>query len=165
MSYIASLSSRSRIQEELSALDEQESTLNSTLATLIQANDQLSTKLATLAATGPLVTELNNKSLAIANEIATVSTTAGRVATKVRKLDDEQSKVNHAIRVVQEVQDLKNSIGLLDIAIEKQDWETATRYLQRTSTIDPKVVESGFAEAVVVRFQLLLRLSSKYQCS
>ncbi len=52
---------------------------------------------------------------------------------------------------MQAVQDLKSSIASLDAAMKKQDWESATRYMQRATAIDPEVVASGFAEAVVVR--------------
>ena len=57
------------------------------------------------------------------------------------------------------MQDLKSSIATLDGAIQKADWEAATRALQRASAIDEAVVASRFAEAVVVRgSQTLVRL-------
>ena len=52
---------------------------------------------------------------------------------------------------MQAVQELKSSIAGLDTAIQKQDWEAATRLMQRATAIDPDIVASGFAEAVVVR--------------
>lgn len=48
------------------------------------------------------------------------------------------------------MQDLKTSIASLDGAMQKQDWEAATRFIQRASAIEPAVVASRFAEAVVV---------------
>ncbi len=48
------------------------------------------------------------------------------------------------------MQDLKSSIASLDAAIQKADWEAATRALQRATGIDDAVVASRFAEAVVV---------------
>lgn len=33
----------------------------------------------------------------------------------------------------------------------KEDWEAATRHMQRASAIDPEVVVSEFADSVVVR--------------
>lgn len=59
-----------------------------------------------------------------------------------------------SIEVVQAVQDLKSSITNLDLSIQKEDWEAATRYMQRATAIDPEIVASGFAEAVVVSFPL-----------
>lgn len=61
-----------------------------------------------------------------------------------------QSRVRESIEMVQAVQELKTSIAGLDSAIQKQDWEAATRLMQRATAIDPDVVGSGFAEAVVV---------------
>lgn len=51
------------------------------------------------------------------------------------------------------MQDLKSSIASLDAAIQKADWEAATRALQRATAIDEGVVASRFAEAVVVSGQ------------
>ena len=58
--------------------------------------------------------------------------------------------MKESIEVVQAVQDLKTSIASLDVAMQKEDWEAATRCMQRASAIDASVVASGFAEAVVV---------------
>lgn len=52
--------------------------------------------------------------------------------------------------MVQAVQDLKSAIASLDAAMQKQDWESATRSMQRAMAIDADVISSGFAEAVVV---------------
>lgn len=61
-----------------------------------------------------------------------------------------QSRVKSSIEVVQAVQDLKTSIASLDQAMQKQDWESATRFTQRAAAIEPSIVASSFAEAVVV---------------
>lgn len=52
--------------------------------------------------------------------------------------------------MIQAVQDLKSAIASLDIAMQKHDWEAATRSVQRAAAIDPAIVSSGFADAVVV---------------
>ena len=69
---------------------------------------------------------------------------------------DLKSRVKASIDVVQAVQDLKASIASLDSSMQKQDWEAATRAIQRARAIDPEIVSSGFAEAVVVSQTLLL---------
>lgn len=61
-----------------------------------------------------------------------------------------QSRVKSSIDVVQAVQDLKTAIANLDVSIQRRDWEAATRAMQRARAIDPDIVKSGFAEAVVV---------------
>lgn len=63
----------------------------------------------------------------------------------------QQSRVKESIEFVTETQELKQSIAALDIAIQREDWEAATRYMQRATTnVSPEVLNSGFAEAVVV---------------
>lgn len=59
--------------------------------------------------------------------------------------------MKECIDMVQAVQDLKSAIASLDAAMQKQDWESATRSMQRAMAIDADVISSGFAEAVVVR--------------
>jgi len=66
--------------------------------------------------------------------------------------------VKASIDVVQAVQDLKTAIASLDLAVQKQDWEAATRAMQRARAIDPEIISSGFAEAIVV--SITKRLSS-----
>lgn len=109
----------------------------------------------------------------MANQVGEVAQTAERVGGKVRVLDQEQvgsalfscatvhysnppddlqSRVKSSIEVVQAVQDLKSSISSLDLAMQKQDWEAATRFMQRARGIDAEIVASKFAEAVVVSF-------------
>lgn len=62
-----------------------------------------------------------------------------------------QSRVKDSIEFVTETQELKQSIAALDVAIQREDWEAATRYMQRATTnVSPQVLNSGFAEAVVV---------------
>jgi hypothetical protein len=34
--------------------------------------------------------------------------------------------------------------------MRKEDWEEATRHIQRASAIDPEIVSSAFADSVVV---------------
>lgn len=42
------------------------------------------------------------------------------------------------------------AIALASQCVEKQDWEAATRHMQRALAVDQSIVQSSFSEAVVV---------------
>ncbi|GAA5869453.1 hypothetical protein JCM16303_000476 [Sporobolomyces ruberrimus] len=145
----ASLLTRQDIERHLSSLTAQESELDARLAGLISSRARLSSHLKALESLRPVVSGIQGESAHMAAEIGAVAETAERVGAKVRGLDEEQSRVKASIDVVQAVQDLKTAIASLDVAIQKQDWEAATRAMQRARAIDPEIVSSGFAEAIV----------------
>ncbi|GAA5938237.1 Golgi transport complex subunit COG4 [Sporobolomyces koalae] len=145
----ATLLTRQDIERHLSALTAQESELDGRLAGLISSRTRLAAQLKALESLRPVVGGIENEAAHMAAEIGAVAETAERVGAKVRGLDEEQSRVKASIDVVQAVQDLKTAIASLDLAIQKQDWEAATRAMQRAKAIDPEIVASGFAEAVV----------------
>ncbi|GAA6000376.1 hypothetical protein JCM10207_007985 [Rhodosporidiobolus poonsookiae] len=144
-----SLLTRHDIERHLSALTAQESTLDTRLTQLISSRTRLTSQLKTLDALREVVGGIQGEAEHMAREVGAVAQTAERVGAKVRGLDQEQSRVKECIEMVQAVQDLKTAIASLDIAMQRQDWEAATRCMQRASAIDPAVVLSGFAEAVV----------------
>ncbi|GAA5924274.1 hypothetical protein JCM10213_004539 [Rhodosporidiobolus nylandii] len=144
-----SLLTRQDIERHLSALTAQESTLDARLNQLISSQTRLATQLKTLDSLKDVVGGIQGEAEHMAREIGAVAETAERVGAKVRGLDEEQSRVKECIDMVQAVQDLKTAIASLDIAMQKQDWEAATRCVQRARAIDPAIVSSGFAEAVV----------------
>ncbi|GAA5858483.1 hypothetical protein JCM8547_007326 [Rhodosporidiobolus lusitaniae] len=145
----ASLVTRQDIEKHLAALALQESALDQRLTLLISSRTRLTAQLKTLDSLREVVGGIQAEAEHTAREIGAVAQTAERVGAKVRGLDEEQSRVTECIEMVQAVQDLKSAIASLDIAIQKQDWEGATRCVQRARAIDPAIVSSGFAEAVV----------------
>ncbi|SCV74096.1 BQ2448_6528 [Microbotryum intermedium] len=146
---VSTLTSRSLIEQHLAELTRHESSLDEQLLQLISTKQPLQAQLDRLGSLKEVVHGIQGEASHLCRQVAQVATTAERVGGKVRILDQEQSRVKEAIEYVQAVQDLKTSIAALDAAIEKHDWEAATRFMQRASAIDPKVVASGFAEAVV----------------
>ncbi|KAM0754435.1 COG4-domain-containing protein [Meredithblackwellia eburnea MCA 4105] len=146
---LSTLTSRSLIEQHLSTLSARESTLDAQLTALISSRTRLTKQLDALEGLREVVEGVHAEAEHMAHEIRGVAMTAERVGGKVRVLDEEQSRVKASIEVVQAVQELKTSIAGLDGAIQRQDWEAATRLMQRASAIDPEVVASGFAEAVV----------------
>ncbi|GAA5884900.1 hypothetical protein JCM3774_004482 [Rhodotorula dairenensis] len=144
-----SLATRHDIEESLALLSAKEADLDDRLATLISSRERLASQLGALDNLRHVVRGITAEATHMANEVAVVAETAERVGAKVRGLDEEQSRVKQCIDMVQAVQDLKSAIAALDSAMQKQDWEAATRSMQRAMAIDPDVISSGFAEAVV----------------
>ncbi|GAA5924995.1 hypothetical protein JCM1841_004045 [Sporobolomyces salmonicolor] len=145
----ATLLTREDIERHLSSLTAQESGLDARLTQLISSRSRLAAQLKALESLREVVGGIRGEAEHMAREVGAVAETAERVGAKVRGLDEEQSRVKASIEVVQAVQDLKTAIASLDMAMQKQDWEAATRAMQRARSIDPEVVSSGFAEAVV----------------
>lgn len=50
---------------------------------------------------------------------------------------------------------VQTAISSISTDIEKEDWESATRHMQRALNIDPSIVASEFAQAVVVSFSVV----------
>ncbi|GAA5976610.1 hypothetical protein JCM10908_005566 [Rhodotorula pacifica] len=145
----AALATRQDIEQSLAMLSAKESDLDERLAKLIQSRGRLTSQLRALENLRQVVRGISGEAGHMANEVAVVAETAERVGAKVRGLDEEQSRVKECIDMVQAVQDLKSAIAALDAAMQKQDWEAATRSMQRAMAIDAEVISSGFAEAVV----------------
>ncbi|KAK4050105.1 Golgi transport complex subunit 4 [Microbotryomycetes sp. JL201] len=146
---LTNLTTRSAIQAHLSSLDAQESQLDGQLSTLINSRARLTRQLKALQNLRHVVEGIENEAVGLSSEVGVVAETADRVGGKVRVLDQEQSRVKESIEIVQTVQELKTAITALDEAMQRQDWEAATRSMQRASAIDPEILKSGFAEAVV----------------
>lgn len=47
--------------------------------------------------------------------------------------------------------DEQTSLATLAASVDRRDWETATRNLQRAMAVDKAITTSAFAESVVVR--------------
>ncbi|GAA6054222.1 hypothetical protein JCM3770_001399 [Rhodotorula araucariae] len=143
------LLTRADIERTLGALTVKENALDARLAALISSRTRLAAQLRALDSLREVVGGIQGEAAHMAAEIGAVAETAERVGAKVRGLDEEQSRVKECIEMVQAVQDLKSAIASLDINIQKHDWEAATRCVQRAAAIDPAIVSSGFADAVV----------------
>ncbi|GAA5946587.1 hypothetical protein JCM3765_000310 [Sporobolomyces pararoseus] len=152
----STLTNRQEILTHLSLLESQESKLDSELSLLITTRSKLTNSLETLKSLGPVVSGIENESSILSRQVGKVAETATRVGEKVRGLDREQSRVKESIEFLQQVGELKTSIKFLKDSIEKLDWEGATRSLQRATSIDSKIIDSEFSEAVVPSSELPL---------
>jgi hypothetical protein len=82
--------------------------------------------------------------------LAGAAGTAGRLSSCVRALDLEKSRVEDALRVVEQVAELKACVaGVVGSMGAPQDWEAAAGYIARARRILGDIVRSGFANAVV----------------
>src|SRR5690606_7967582 len=87
---------------------------------------------------------LNNQLLSPA------SSTASRISTAVKSLDEEQSRVRSVLEIVEQVIELKTCIlGVTGAMGAPQDWEGAAAYLARARKIPRHIITSQFAEETV----------------
>ncbi|GFZ43643.1 hypothetical protein JCM24511_01363 [Saitozyma sp. JCM 24511] len=89
------------------------------------------------------------ESLGLVERVTRVWETSERVGGKVRRLDEEISRVREATDIVTEVLELKNALQTLSGSIAKEDWESASRACRRAMNVRPDVLEGNFASAVV----------------
>lgn len=97
-----------------------------------------------------MVSSLAQDASALHEVVTERAAVAERISSKVRILDLEQSRVKECIDRVQAITELKDALINVFQAIEKADWEAATRHIQRANGINPEMIRSQFAEAVVV---------------
>lgn len=168
---MSSLSTLAEVLAALSRVEAHEAHLDQELSTVISSRDTLVAQLDSLVALQSTLEAVQVEARQMQQHIGIVAETAERVGGKVRVLDVQQvrrpphwagltgqSRVKETIEFVQTVQELKSCIASLEQSISASDWEAATRFMQRASALDPHIVASEFAEAVVVR---LLPLSCR----
>lgn len=146
----AKLTSSKAIAEALRFYEALESQIDNNLDVLISDRARVNTLLDSVDSMLPVVGSVQIEAQELAQRIDNTAEVAERISGQVRQLDEEQSRVTSCIEMVQAVQDLKTAIQSIALSIEKHDWETATRHIQRATSIDSQILNSGFANAVVV---------------
>jgi hypothetical protein len=82
--------------------------------------------------------------------LSDAASTAKRISSAVKKLDDEQENVKATLAMVEQVSELKACVlGVHGSMGAPQDWETAALYLSRASKVPKDVVDGEFAEQMV----------------
>ncbi len=84
--------------------------------------------------------------------ISDTSGLAEGISAKVRQLDLEQSRVQLAIKHVEDIQELKFCISGVQRAMEQADYEDAARHMHKALGFDKAILEGSFAEIFVVKF-------------
>lgn len=146
----ARLTTAKDITEALRFYETLESQIDNDLDTLVSDHARIDSLLDDIDATLPTVATIELEARDLAVRIDNTAQVAERISGQVRQLDEEQSRVKESIDMAQSVQELKTAILAIASSMEKQDWESATRHMQRARAIDAAVLNSSFAEAVVV---------------
>jgi hypothetical protein len=148
---IYSASSIDQIQATLAELGRNEATVTARLDALIASQNDLSRELGRLdllrAHLGSQVVNTRSISNGMLSDAAS---TAHRISSAVKQLDQEQSNVKATLDVVEQVAELKACVlGVHGSMGAPQDWETAAGYLHRASNIPADVIDGTFAEEIV----------------
>jgi hypothetical protein len=139
------------IHAALQQLHDQEATVTHQLNTLIASQKDLSRELGRLdllrAHLGTQAVNTRNISNGMLSDAAS---TANRISSAVKRLDQEQTNVKATLDVVEQVAELKACVlGVHGSMGAPQDWETAAGYLSRASKIPDEVVDGSFAQEIV----------------
>ena len=148
---IHTVSTPSDLRAVLSQLSQQERSITSKLDTLLASQKDLSRQLTRLdlarAQLGPQVIAARSISNGM---LSSASSTANRISSSVKRLDNEQAAVKNTLEVVEQVAELKSCVlGVHGSMGAPQDWETAASYLHRASQIPDEVIDGAFAEEIV----------------
>ncbi|KAH3919922.1 hypothetical protein HBI56_032690 [Parastagonospora nodorum] len=135
----------------LQQLHHQEATVTQRLNTLIASQKDLSRELGRLDLLRAHLGSQAVNTRAISNGmLSDAASTANRISSAVKRLDQEQTNVKATLEVVEQVAELKACVlGVHGSMGAPQDWETAASYLSRASKIPDEVVNGSFAEEIV----------------
>lgn len=144
-------SSVANIQATLAHLGRQEAAVTARLDALVASQKDLSRELGRLDLLRAHLGSQVISARAISNGmLSDAASTANRISSAVKRLDQEQSNVKATLEVVEQVAELKACVlGVHGSMGAPQDWETAAGYLSRASKIPADVVDGSFAEEIV----------------
>lgn len=148
---IFAANSIAEIHAALDQLHTQEATVTQRLNALIAAQKDLSRHLGRLdLLRANLGTQAVNTRAISNGMLSDAASTANRISSAVRRLDQEQTNVKATLEVVEQVAELKACVlGVHGSMGAPQDWETAAGYLSRASKIPADVIDGSFAEEIV----------------
>jgi hypothetical protein len=148
---IYAATSVAEIHAALEQLHHQEATVTQRLNALVASQKELSRELGRLdLLRAHLGTQAVNTRQISNGMLSDAASTANRISSAVKQLDQEQSNVKATLDVVEQVAELKACVlGVHGSMGAPQDWETAAGYLSRASKIPDDVVDGSFAEEIV----------------
>ncbi|KAF1848654.1 glycoside hydrolase family 125 protein [Cucurbitaria berberidis CBS 394.84] len=148
---IFAATSVAEIHAALHQLHEHEATVTQRLNALIASQKDLSRELGRLdLLRANLGTQAVNTRAISHGMLSDAASTANRISSAVKRLDQEQSNVKATLDVVEQVAELKACVlGVYGSMGAPQDWETAAGYLHRASKIPDSVINGSFAEEIV----------------
>jgi hypothetical protein len=150
-SHVFAATSVAEIHAALQQLHDQEATVTLQLNTLIASQKDLSRELGRLdLLRAHLGTQAVNTRAISNGMLSDAASTANRISSAVKRLDQEQTNVKATLDVVEQVAELKACVlGVHGSMGAPQDWETAAGYLSRASKIPDEVVDGSFAQEIV----------------
>ncbi|KAI0792934.1 COG4 transport protein-domain-containing protein [Abortiporus biennis] len=137
------------ILSSLSSLESEESSLSTSLSSLLSQQQPIQDSLERLKGLEGRFGELVNESSVLEKVVLRTAGTAGRVGGRVRGLDEEMKRVREAGEWVGVVLELKSSLTQMQISIDNQDWESATRHCARAMSLPTHIISGPFAESAV----------------
>ena len=139
------------IHAGLAQLHRQEASVTQRLNELIASQKDLSRELGRLDLLRAHLGSQVVNTRAISNGmLGDAASTANRISSAVKRLDQEQSNVKATLDVVEQVAELKACVlGVHGSMGAPQDWETAAGYVHRASKIPDEVLDGAFAEEIV----------------
>ncbi|KAG0365226.1 Golgi transport complex subunit 4 [Gamsiella multidivaricata] len=149
LEYIKSLTNLTDIQECLRQLELEETKVDADLDELLSEREDLEASLDKLEVLEPQLGSLQQESKSLVKIISDTSGLAESISVKVRQLDLEQSRVQMAIKHVEDVQELKFCISGILRAMELSDHEDAARHMHKALGFDKNILEGSFAEISV----------------
>ncbi|KAF9138445.1 Golgi transport complex subunit 4 [Linnemannia schmuckeri] len=149
LEFIKALTNVSDIQECLRQLELEETKIDADLDELLAEREELEASLDKLEVLEPQLGGLQHESKSLVKIISDTSGLAESISVKVRQLDLEQSRVQLAIKHVEDVQELKFCISGIQRAMEQSDYEDAARHMHKALGFDKRILEGSFAEISV----------------
>ncbi|KAJ3046090.1 Golgi transport complex subunit 4 [Rhizophlyctis rosea] len=133
------------IHRQLRLLNFEETQVDADLDALLQHRGNLEKELQSLELLRPQIGILKNDASTLLNSISGTSQLAEKISDKVRQLDLEQSRVKATIKLVEDIQELKNCANGAQQALRAKDYESAAQHIHRYLRFDPQVIENIFA--------------------
>ncbi|KAF9585781.1 Golgi transport complex subunit 4 [Lunasporangiospora selenospora] len=149
MDHIKALTNLNEIQECLRQLEMEETTIDEDLDELLAEHEELEACLDKLEVLEPQLGALQEESKSLVSIIVNTAGLAEGISAKVRQLDLEQSRVQIAIKHVDDVQELKFCISGIQRALDQMDYEDAARHMHKALGFDRTILEGSFAEIAV----------------
>ncbi|KAH8102832.1 COG4-domain-containing protein [Cristinia sonorae] len=145
----STLTTLSDILASISALESEDAELSTSLTELLSAQEPIDVALRRVQSLEPYFNDLHLESGLLSETVSATALTAQRVGGKVRLLDEEMRRVREAGETVGQAIELKSSLAALQLSIEMQDWESATRHCARAMALPLEVTSGAFAESAV----------------
>ncbi|GAO14003.1 hypothetical protein UVI_02035560 [Ustilaginoidea virens] len=148
---LRNVSSVADLHAALAALHDRESKIKAQLGSMIASKADVTRDLGRLdllrAGLGAQVIAARS----ISNDmLSSAAETAGKLSSRVKRLDLEKSRVEDTLGVVEQVAELKACVnGVVGSMGAPQDWEAAAAYLSRASRVPEHIVRGAFAASIV----------------